>query len=72
MAAAAVAALLGFELLPAPRKLYAADCRACSSAWSSTETRRVLELPTRVRDGLSSLDDFNAISQFIRRWMGRD
>ncbi len=69
---AAVAVLLGFELLPAPRKLYAAQLPAVfERVVADPRPVRVLELPTGVRDGLSSLGNFNAISQFHQTMHGK-
>jgi hypothetical protein len=61
-------ALLTIELLPAPRPLYDA---AVPSVYSviradTDESQRVLDLPTGIRDGTSSLGDFNASSQYFQ------
>ena len=69
---AVVAVLLGLELLPAPRTLYAAGLPAVfKRVAADPRPVRVLELPTGVRDGLSSLGNFNAISQFHQTMHGK-
>lgn len=71
-AVAAVAVLLAAELNPAPRRLFAADVPQVYDLLSSgDESRAVLELPTGVRDGTSSLGDFNARTQFFQTRHGR-
>jgi hypothetical protein len=68
----AVGVLLGLELLPAPRKLYPAELPAIfQRVAADPRPVRVLELPTGVRDGLSSLGDFNAIAQFHQTMHGK-
>jgi hypothetical protein len=67
-AMAAIAALLALELLPSPRPLFDA---AVPSVYATIradadESRRVLELPAGVRDGTSSLGDFNASAQYFQ------
>jgi len=64
----ALALLLALELLPAPRRLYDA---AVPSVYAviradADESRRVLELPVGVRDGTSSMGDFNASIQYYQ------
>jgi len=65
---AALGVLLALELLPAPRQLYDA---AVPSVYAviradADESRRVLELPVGVRDGTSSMGDFNASIQYYQ------
>jgi hypothetical protein len=56
---------LAIELLPVPRKLYSAQVPAIYDVIAADPRPvRVLELPYGVRDGLSSLGNFNAVSQF--------
>ena len=56
---------LAIELLPIPRTLYSASVpRIYDVIAADPRPIRVLELPYGVRDGLSSLGDFNASSQF--------
>ena len=66
--AGAAAVLLAVEVLPIPRTLYSAETpdvyRLITSA--DNEQGRLLELPTGIRDGTSSLGDFNASSQFFQ------
>jgi hypothetical protein len=65
VAAAGVA--LALELWPAPRQLWSADVPGVFRVVAQDVRRlRVLELPFGVRDGLSSLGDFSASSQFFQ------
>lgn len=65
--AGAIAVLLAFEVLPAPRALYSADIPAIYSIIAKDPRPvSVLELPFGLRDGLSSLGDFTAQSQFFQ------
>lgn len=68
--AAVLMALLAFELLPAPRRLYSAAVpevyNLIASAGASDETGRLLELPTGIRDGTSSFGNFNPASTFFQ------
>ena len=59
---------LSFELLPAPRPLFDATVPTVYSvvAQNRDESVRVLELPGGVRDGTSSLGDFNASAQYFQ------
>jgi hypothetical protein len=69
---ATVGVLLAFELLPVPRPLYSAEIPAIYRRIASdTRPIRVLELPFGVRDGLSSLGDFSAASQFYQTLHGK-
>jgi hypothetical protein len=62
---AAAAAALAAELMPVPRRLHAADIPAIYDVIrSDPRPIRVLELPTGIRDGLSSLGDFSASAMF--------
>ena len=64
---AAVTFVLLFELLPAPRLLYAAHVpRFYHRIAADRRDVRILELPFGVRDGLSSAGDFNASSLFYQ------
>jgi hypothetical protein len=61
------------ELLPAPRPLYSAEIPALYElvARATGPSTRVLELPTGVRDGTSSIGDFNASSMYFQTRHGR-
>jgi hypothetical protein len=62
-----VGLLLAFELLPAPRVLYSAEIPAIYDIVARDPRRvRLLELPFGIRDGLSSIGDFSASSQFFQ------
>ena len=65
-----LAALLTFELVPAPRPLHSAAVPDVYSLVAARATRdeagRLLELPTGVRDGTSSLGDFSASSSYFQ------
>jgi hypothetical protein len=63
-----VIAMLAFELLPAPRPLYDATAPSVYSLirQNPDESTRLLELPGGVRDGTSSIGDFNASAQFYQ------
>jgi len=64
-----VAAMLVFELWPAPRTLYSAEVPQVYemvAASNANPEGRLLELPTGIRDGVSSLGDFNASTQFFQ------
>ena len=60
--------VLAAEVLPAPRVLYSAEVPEVYKliAASGDEAGRVLELPTGVRDGMSSMGRFNAASQYFQ------
>jgi hypothetical protein len=63
----AAAALLIVELLPAPLTLYAAAVpRFYDHVAAAPADTRVLELPTGVRDGTSSVGNFTARTQFFQ------
>jgi hypothetical protein len=66
--AGALAALLAIELTPVPRRLYSAavpDVYRMIAA-SGEESGTLLELPTGIRDGTSSVGDFSAGTQFFQ------
>ena len=65
---ALVAALLAFELVAAPRPLYSAAVPDVYKLIATTdeESGRLLELPTGIRDGTSSIGDFNASSEYFQ------
>lgn len=68
-AGALLAVILAIELLPAPRPLYSAavpDVYRLVAATPGDESGRLLELPTGVRDGTSSLGNFNASSAYFQ------
>lgn len=66
--AALLVVTLGMELLPAPRPLYSA---AVPNVYrlvvaNGDESGRLLELPTGIRDGTSSVGNFNASSEYFQ------
>lgn len=62
-----VGVALAFELLPAPRQLHSAAIpRVYETIARDPRPLLVLNLPFGVRDGLSSLGDFNASSLFFQ------
>jgi len=64
---AIVTALLLAELLPAPMTLHSAAVpRFYQRVAATPGDVRVLELPTGIRDGTSSIGDFTARSQFFQ------
>ena len=64
----AVTAALVLELVSVPRTLYSAAVPDVYRLIATTddESGRLLELPTGVRDGTSSLGDFNASTQYFQ------
>lgn len=69
---AVVGILLAFELLPAPRELYSAEIPSIYDIVARDPRQvRLLELPFGIRDGLSSLGDFSASSQFFQTRHGK-
>jgi hypothetical protein len=69
---AAAAVLLAFELWPAPRRLYSAEIPPIYERIArDSRPVRVLELPFGIRDGLSSLGNFSASSQFYQTLHGK-
>ena len=68
----ATGALIVFELLPAPRPLYSAAVPGIyRHVAAAPDEVRVLELPTGVRDGTSSVGNFTARSQFFQAMHGK-
>ena len=66
---AGAAAALTVELAPVPRRLYSAEIPSIyQTIRADPRPIRVLELPTGVRDGLSSIGDFNASAQFYQTY----
>ncbi len=69
-AGALLAAVIAIELLPAPRPLFSAAVpdvyRLVSAETASEEVGRLLELPMGIRDGTSSMGDFNASSAYFQ------
>jgi hypothetical protein len=68
-----VGALMLFELSPVPRPLYSAEVPPIYRIIANDPdmTVRVLELPFGVRDGTSSLGNFNAGTQFYQTAHGK-
>jgi hypothetical protein len=65
--AGVIIAAVALEVAPAPRMLYAAEIpRVYQFLPSNDERAGVLDLPTGIRDGASSLGDFNASRQFFQ------
>lgn len=67
----AVVLVLAVELLPAPRLLHSAAVppvydRVAGSAWNPDDSAHLLELPTGVRDGTSSLGNFSPAAPFFQ------
>jgi hypothetical protein len=67
-AGALLAVLLAVELLPAPRPLYSAVVPDVYRLIATTddESGRLLELPTGIRDGTSSVGNFSASSAYFQ------
>ncbi len=65
--------LVAGEVLPIPRTLYSAETPDVYRLITANdgEQGRLLELPTGIRDGTSSVGDFNASSQFFQTRHGR-
>ena len=64
--------LLAAELVAAPRPLYSAAIpKIYQVIAADPRPIRVLELPTGIRDGLSSIGDFNAGSQYFQTFHGK-
>ncbi|MBI2186646.1 MAG: hypothetical protein HYU37_05905 [Acidobacteria bacterium] len=69
---ALAAALLVFELWPAPRPLYSAAIPPIyAHVAAAPDDVRLLELPSGVRDGTSSVGNFTARSQFFQTMHGK-
>lgn len=64
----AAALVMAFELIPAPRPLFSAAIPDVYRriATADDESGRLLELPTGIRDGTSSLGNFNPASEFFQ------
>lgn len=67
----AILLVLAVELLPAPRPLHSAAVPAvydivAASAWNPDDSARLLELPTGVRDGTSSLGNLSPAAPFFQ------
>ena len=67
----AVVLVLAVELLPSPRPLYSAAVpfvygMVAASAWNPDDSEHLLELPTGVRDGTSSLGNFSPAAPFYQ------
>jgi hypothetical protein len=70
--AAGISALLLFELAPIPRPLYSAEIpRVFQRIANDPRDVRVLELPTGLRDGTSSIGDYSAAAQFHQTLHGK-
>jgi hypothetical protein len=68
----AVGFALAFELLSVPRTLYSAEIPPLyRTIAADPRPIRVLELPFGIRDGLSSIGDFQASSQFYQTAHGK-
>jgi len=68
----AAGVLLAAELVAAPRPLYSAAIpKVYEVIAADPRPIRVLELPTGVRDGLSSIGDFNAGTQYFQTFHGK-
>lgn len=69
---AALAAVMTVELWPVPRTLHAATVPAIyRTIAADPRPVRVLELPFGIRDGLSSIGDYSAASQFHQTFHGK-
>jgi hypothetical protein len=65
-------AALTIELWPVPRTLYAATVPAIyRTVAADPRPVRVLDLPFGIRDGLSSIGDYSAASQFYQTFHGK-
>jgi hypothetical protein len=71
--ASLVAAGLALELLPLPRVLFSAEVPEAYERLAADTARagRVLELPTGIRDGMSSLGNFRASTMYFQTVHGR-
>jgi hypothetical protein len=70
---AVVGVALAVELWPAPRPMFAADVPGVFRVVASdARPLRILELPFGIRDGLSSLGNFSASSQFYQTLHAKD
>ena len=67
-----LAVALAIELWPVPRTLYDATTPAIyGTVAADPRPVRVLELPFGIRDGLSSVGDYSAASQFYQTYHGK-
>jgi hypothetical protein len=66
--AGVVAVALTLELIPAPRRLYSAAVPSVYEVIATTDetSGRLLDLPTGIRDGVESLGNFSASSQYFQ------
>jgi hypothetical protein len=74
MSASVLAFLIAVEVIPVPRTLYSAtvpDVYRLIATVDDNEQGRLLELPTGIRDGTSSIGDFNASAEFFQTRHGR-
>jgi len=74
MSASVLAGLIALEVMPAPRTLYSATVPAVYrliAVVDDSEQGRLLDLPTGIRDGASSIGDFNASTEFFQTRHGR-
>ena len=67
----AIVLVLAVELLPAPRPLHSAAVPAiydlvAASPWNPDDSAHLLELPTGLRDGTSSLGNFSPAAPFFQ------
>jgi hypothetical protein len=66
----ALALVAAFELVPAPRQLHSAAVpdvySLVTAAAPGDERGRLLELPTGIRDGVSSIGNFSALSSYFQ------
>ena len=69
----ALTVAMAAELLPAPRTLFSAHIPEVYGliAASADRSARVLQLPTGIRDGTSSLGDFNPATMYFQTRHGR-
>lgn len=65
---ALIGCLIAWEVFPAPRRLYSAEVPDVYRmiAGGNDEQGRLLELPAGIRDGVSSIGDFNASTMFFQ------
>jgi hypothetical protein len=69
---AVIGVLIAVELIAAPRTLYSASISPVFDVVKNDPRPvRVLELPTGIRDGLSSMGDFSAQAQFNQTYHGK-
>ena len=69
---ATVGVLLAFELLPAPRTLFAVEVpRVYQTVAADPRPIRVLTLPAGIRDGVAPIGNFDASAQFYQAFHGK-